>query len=66
MLTHADLVALAEARGMPLRTLEQVKATLAEDEARDPETAKAMARLMVKAGRLTDEAREYAKTYAGL
>lgn len=50
---------IAEQQGLPLRTLKQVKAELAADERRDPEIAKAMARLMLRHGRLTDESREY-------
>lgn len=50
---------IAERQGIPLRTLEDVRADLAEDHERDPEIAKAMARTMLRHGRLTDEARTY-------
>jgi hypothetical protein len=47
-MTNADI---------PLRTLDDVKATLERDKRRKVDVA--MARLMLKHGRLTDEAREY-------
>lgn len=59
---HAE----AEKAGIPLRTLEQVRTTLARDKARSKKGARidiAMARLMLKAGRLTPEAREYVIAY---
>jgi hypothetical protein len=49
----------ADQQNIPLRTLDDVKADLAADHRRDPEIAEAMARLMLKHGRLTDEARNY-------
>jgi hypothetical protein len=51
---------------IPLRTLEQVKACLARDKARSRKGERidlAMARLMLKAGRLTAEARAYVEAY---
>lgn len=59
-ISHAELVAEAERRGMPRRTLEQVKSDLAAAKKRakgknaglDAE----MARMMLRYGRLTDEA----------
>jgi hypothetical protein len=47
----------AELQGIPLRTLEQVRADLADAKTRDADEA--MARLMLRQGRLTDEARNY-------
>jgi hypothetical protein len=52
---------IAEERGIPLRTLEQVTAALAQ--AKKQNSDKAMARMMVRNGRLTDEAREYVAKY---
>jgi hypothetical protein len=58
MTTNGDeMRAEAEKRGIPLRTLEQVKATLAA--AKKQGSDMASARLMLKHGRLTDEARAY-------
>lgn len=57
--------AVAVAQGVPLRTLDQVKADLARDFGREPEIAYAFARLMAKHGRLTNEARAYAAQYTG-
>jgi hypothetical protein len=59
MLTHKELTKHAERLAIPVRTLEQVKADL--DEAAKTDADRHMARLMVKFGRLTDEAREYAR-----
>lgn len=50
---------IAERQGIPLRTLDQVKADLAADHKRDPEIAKMMASMMLRHGRLTEEARNY-------
>lgn len=65
--TNAEwLHAEAEKAGIPLRTLDQVRNTLARDKARSKKGARidlSMARLMLKAGRLTDEAREYVESY---
>jgi len=47
----------AKQQGIPLRTREQVRADLAEAKTRDADIS--MARLMLRHGRLTDEAREY-------
>lgn len=59
---HAE----AEKAGIPLRTLDQVRDTLARDKARSRKGQRidlSMALLMLKAGRLTDEAREYVVGY---
>ena len=48
---------VAEKNGRPLRTLEQVKATLERDKKRGVDVR--MARLMLRHGRMTDEARSY-------
>lgn len=62
MISHAELVAEAERRGMPGRTLEQVKADLAAAKKRKADVS--MARLMLRFGRLTEEARAWvAKEY---
>jgi uncharacterized membrane protein len=58
-----DLRRIAEERGIPLRTLEQVKADL--EQAKRTKADKALARVMVKFGRLTDNARAYARDYLG-
>jgi hypothetical protein len=51
----------------PLRTLDQVRGTLARDKARakgkNAGLDISMARLMLKAGRLTPEARDYVIAY---
>jgi hypothetical protein len=44
----------AEKRGIPLRTLDQVREALAQAKKRDADES--MARLMLRHGRLTDEA----------
>lgn len=65
-LTLADLHAEAERRGMPLRSLEQVQATLANCKRRakgkNAGLDASMARLMLKAGRLSAEARAWIET----
>lgn len=48
---------IAEDQGIPLRTLEQVRADLAQAKQNDAD--KAVARLMLRHGRLTEEARNY-------
>jgi hypothetical protein len=48
---------MAEDHNIPLRTLEQVKSGLVQ--ARKNKAEAEMARLMLRHGRLTDEAREY-------
>jgi hypothetical protein len=48
---------VAEVRGVPLRTLYQVRAAL--DLAKLNDTDRSMARLMLRHGRLTDDARDY-------
>lgn len=50
----------AEKAGIPLRTLAQVKACIAE--CRKQKSDKTMARLMLNAGRITDEARAWLAT----
>ena len=49
----------AEKQGIPLRTLSQVKADLAHAKTLEAGTDAAMARMMLRHGRLTDEARAY-------
>jgi hypothetical protein len=62
MISHAELVAEAERRGMPGRTLAEVQACIAKCKKTD--AAEDMARLMLSAGRLQPEAREWlAKEY---
>lgn len=56
-MTHAELVAEAERRGMPGRTLEQVKAGLARAKRTGADAD--MARLMLRFGRLQPAAREW-------
>lgn len=53
---------VADKQGIPLRTLDQVKAALAE--AKQTNADEAMARLMLKHGRLSDDARVYLETIA--
>lgn len=50
---------IAEEQGIALRTLDDVRAALATDKAKNDGTDVAMARLMLRHGRLTDEARKY-------
>lgn len=58
MNTNADaLRALAEAKGIPLRTLDDVKAAL--ERAKKTKADASLARVMLRHGRLTDEARAY-------
>ncbi len=52
----------ADHQGIPLRTLPQVRSAL--DAAKKTRADEAMARLMLRHGRLTDEARQYVKQYA--
>jgi hypothetical protein len=52
-----QLRADAEAAGIPLRTLEQIQDCIAQ--CRKQKSDKTMARLMLKAGRMTDEARAW-------
>ena len=62
MISHAELVAEAERRGMPLTSLERAKAGLAQ--AKKTGADKSMARLMLRFGRLSEEARTWiAKEY---
>jgi len=65
MKTNRDIWAkVAEQQGIPLRTLDQVKADLEQAKKNDCEVA--MANLMLKHGRLTDEARDFIiKAYGG-
>lgn len=56
--TWGDILrADAEKVGIPLRTLAQVQACIAK--CRKQKSEKTMARLMLKAGRMTDEARAW-------
>lgn len=57
MISHAELVAEAEARGMPLTSLEKAKEGLAKAKKNGADVS--MARLMLRFGRLTEEARDY-------
>jgi hypothetical protein len=56
------MMAHAEATGIPLRTLDDVKATLAKAKETDADVP--MARLMTRHGRLTDEAKAFVASYA--
>lgn len=61
-----DLRAHAERMGIPFRTLNDVRATLAADKKKGDGTDRAMARIMLRHGRLTDEARAWlAREYSG-
>jgi hypothetical protein len=51
----------ADRRRMPLRTIKQVRNCL--DKARKTDADKPMARLMLRHGRLTDEARAFVEAY---
>lgn len=56
---------VAEQRGIPLRTLDDVRDGLAQAKKTNADVS--MARLMLRHGRLTDEAREYvARQYPGV
>lgn len=62
MATNSDILKqVAEARGIPPRTLDQVRDTLAK--AKEYGSDHAMACLMLAHGRMTDEARGYLKGY---
>ncbi len=63
MKTNGDIWReIAEQRGIPLRTLEQVQTTI--NEAKETQADSSFARLMLRNGRLTSEAREWlAKEY---
>lgn len=50
---------IAEQLGIPLRTLDQVRESIAHAKTRDAGCDEAMARLMLRHGRLTNEAREW-------
>lgn len=64
MTTNGQILrAAADKAGIPLRTLDDVKSCLARDAAKGNGTDVAMARLMLKFGRLTDEARAYVENY---
>jgi hypothetical protein len=57
---------MAEQQGIPLRTLGDVRDCLARDKARSKKGERidlSMARLMLRHGRLTDEARAYVERY---
>lgn len=59
MTTRSDILrAHADAKGIPLRTLDDVKATITERKRFKQDPAK-MASLMLRHGRLTDEARAW-------
>jgi hypothetical protein len=51
-------------KGVPLRTLENVKADLAD--AKTQGADEALARAMLRHGRLTDEAREFVTRYLSI
>ena len=53
---------VAEQQGIPLRTLDQVRSDLADAKTRDADEA--LARVMLRHGRLTDEALQYVIAYA--
>jgi hypothetical protein len=55
---HAE----AEKAGIPLRTLEQVQHGLAKAKAKKTKADKSLARLMLRHGRLTEQARAYVAT----
>jgi len=58
--TNGDILRdRAEQMGIPLRTLDDVRAALERDKAKGNGTHVSMARLMLRHGRLTDEARAY-------
>lgn len=57
MISHAELVAEAEARGMPLTSLEKAKDGLAKAKKNGADVD--MARLMLRFGRLSGEARAW-------
>lgn len=63
MATNGDLLkAVAEKSGIPVRTLDQIKAAI--EAAKKQKSDDAFARLALKAGRMTDEARAWlAKEY---
>jgi len=61
-ITHAELVAEAKRRGMPGKTLEEVKAGLAQAKTTGADAA--LARLMLKFGRLQPDALQYVIAYA--
>lgn len=67
MKTNGDILkALADKQGIPLRTLDDVRDTLARDKARSKPGERidiAMARLMLLAGRLSPEAGAYVENY---
>lgn len=54
---------IAELQGIPLRSLADVQAALAHARTLEAGTAEAMARLMLRHGRLTEEARAYVAQY---
>lgn len=57
MISHAELVAEAESRGMPGRTLAEVQACIAKCKKTDADAD--MARVMLRFGRLQTAAREW-------
>lgn len=60
-ISHAELVAEAERLGMPRTSLEKAKAGLAKAKRNGADVS--LARLMLRFGRLTDEARAYVEGY---
>ena len=54
---------MAEQQGIPLRTLADVTADLEHAKGLEKGTDMAMARIMARHGRLTDEARSYVEKY---
>lgn len=61
MLTAKNLAEYAEQAGIPLRTLDDVRAAL--EQARLNQSDKSLARLMLKFGRLTNEARAFVEAW---
>ena len=58
---HDRLHSAAEAQGIPLRTLDQVREALAR--AKKTKADAAMARLMLRHGRMTEDARQFVQSY---
>lgn len=59
-MTNGQILAMrAEVAGIPLVSIWHAQEGLARDHKRDPKIAKTMARLMLRHGRLTDEARAW-------
>lgn len=62
-MTRTKYHPIAEQQEIPLRTLDDVLDTLTSDKAKGGGTDIAMARLMLKFGRLTPEALAYVQAY---